>query len=225
MIESEPPLEPAPSKTVIGKGHFLRDVVKLLTGTAAAQIITILTAPFISRLYDPTAFGTLAVFVSLISIVGVIVCLRYEQAILLPEKDEEASNIFALSLFITFVISAISLFIVLLGHNWLPQLLNAPELTPFLWLIPFSLLIQGVVYSFSNWQARHKRFGRLSAARVSASFTTSAMPLTLSIFHLNPAGVLISSWTSGLLVTISLLSQQIWTKDLHFSVGILVGQA
>ncbi len=89
MTEIEPPLEPIRPKTVAGKGYFLRDVVKLLTGTTAAQIITILTAPLISRLFDPRAFGTLAIFVSLISIVGVIVCLRYEQAILLPERDEE----------------------------------------------------------------------------------------------------------------------------------------
>lgn len=216
MIESEFSTEPTPPKTPIGKGHFLRDVIKLLTGTTAAQIITILTAPLISRLYDPDAFGTLAVFVSLISIVGIIICLRYEQAILLPDKDEEASNIFALSLFITFVISGISVFLILIGRNWLPERLNAPELTSFLWLIPFSLLIQGIVYSFSNWQVRKKRFGRLSAARVSASFTTSALPITLSFFKLNPAGVLIFSWASGLLITISSLSQQILAKDRHF---------
>lgn len=216
MAETEPPLQPPQSQLSLGKGHFLKDVTKLLTGTTSAQIITILTAPIISRLYDPAAFGTLAVFVSLISIVGIIICLRYEQAILLPERDEEASNIFALSLFITFIISGISVFIVLVGYNWLPELLNAPELAPFLWLIPLSLLIQGVVYSFSNWQARKKRFGRLSVARVSASFTTSALPITLSLFKLNPAGVLISSWASGLLITISSLSQQIWAKDRHF---------
>ncbi|MBP8001436.1 MAG: oligosaccharide flippase family protein [Chloroflexi bacterium] len=216
MTEIEPPLEPIRPKTVAGKGYFLRDVVKLLTGTTAAQIITILTAPLISRLFDPRAFGTLAIFVSLISIVGVIVCLRYEQAILLPERDEEAVNIFALSLFITLVISSIGLVIVFSGRKWLPALLNAPELTPFLWLIPLSLLIQGIVYSFTNWHSRQKRFGHLSAARVSASFTTSAMPITLSFLHLNSASVLITSWASGLLVTVSLLIQQVWTKDRLF---------
>lgn len=216
MSELEPPGEPVQSKTVIGKGYFLKDVLKLMTGTTAAQVITVITAPLISHLYDPTAFGTLAVFVSLISIVGIIVCLRYEQAILLPEKDEEAGNLFTLSLLIALVISGVGLFVVLVGRNWLLELLNAPELIPFAWFIPFSLFIQGIVYSFTNWQTRKKRFGRLSVARVSASFTTSALPITLSFFQLNPAGILIFSWASGLLVTISSLSQQIWTKDRQF---------
>lgn len=216
MIEPESPNEPVQPQTSVGKGHFLRDVVKLLTGTTAAQIITILTAPLISRLYDPTAFGTLAVFVFLDQHCGRLVCLRYEQAILLPEKDEEAGNIFALSLFVSPVISSISLFVVLVGRNWLPDLLNAPELTPFLWLIPISLLIQGVVYSFTNWQSPKNGLAVYLQPKVSASFTTSALPITLSFFHLNPDGVLISSWATGLLVTISSLSQQIWSKNHHF---------
>ena len=78
-----------------GGSSFAIDVLKLVSGTALAQALSLLVAPILSRLYSPNAFGTAALFASLVSIVGVIVCFRYEQAIMLPKRDEEAANLAA----------------------------------------------------------------------------------------------------------------------------------
>ena len=92
--------------TINQRSSFFSNVLKLVSGTTLAQAITILTAPIISRLFAPEAFGVLNVFTSLIGIVAIVICLRYEYAIMLPEDNTDAINIFALCLVIAFGISA-----------------------------------------------------------------------------------------------------------------------
>src|SRR5260370_21769475 len=81
---------------------FASDVFKLGTGTLAAQILGGLTAPLLTRLFSPQAFGITTLFTSITSVIGVIVCLRYEQSIILPAKDEDGAN--SLALFLCFVV-------------------------------------------------------------------------------------------------------------------------
>ena len=81
-----------------GRSSFASDVLKLAGGTAIAQILSILASPIITRMYGPEAFGLSALFASITGIVAVVACLRYELAIMLPEKDEDAANLLALGL-------------------------------------------------------------------------------------------------------------------------------
>ena len=60
------------------KASFAGDVLKLVSGTTFAQLLAILAAPVLTRLYAPDAFGILALFSSITGILGVIACLRYE---------------------------------------------------------------------------------------------------------------------------------------------------
>src|SRR5690554_2501445 len=87
---------------------FATDVLKLVTGTTLAQIIVVLTSPLLTRLYGPEAFGFYALFASITGILGVIACMRYELAIMLPKTDEEAANLLGLSLLSVTVISALT---------------------------------------------------------------------------------------------------------------------
>ena len=65
-----------PSPDPSQSSSFATDVLKLVTGTTLAQVITVLAAPVISRLYGPEAFGFLTLFTSITSIIGVVACMR-----------------------------------------------------------------------------------------------------------------------------------------------------
>ena len=83
---------PEPSRS----SSFATDVLKLVTGTTLAQVITVLAAPVLTHLYGPEAFGFLAIFTSITSILGVNrLHGAYELAIMLPKTDEEAANLLA----------------------------------------------------------------------------------------------------------------------------------
>jgi O-antigen/teichoic acid export membrane protein len=188
---------------------FFTNILKLVSGTTVAQVITILTAPILTRLFTPEAFGLLNVFTSLVGIVAIVVCLRYEYAIVLAEDDADAANLFTLCLLIALGISATTgLLLLIFGHS-LVNLLKAPHLYGYLWLIPIGLLIQGLFAALNYWNSRSKHFGRLSIARVSASITTSVLPMLLAFIGLANASSLVFSWLAGTFIFTCVLGAQV----------------
>ena len=191
------------------RSSFFSNVLKLVSGTTLAQVITILTAPIISRLFAPEAFGVLNVFTSLIGIISIVICLRYEYAIMLPKDDADAGNLFSLCLAIAFGISAvIGLFLLIFGQN-LANLLKSPDLYKFFWLIPIGLFVQGLFATLNYWNSRTKHFGRLSIARVAASLTTSALPIFLAYLGRANAASLIFSYLAGTFIFTIVLGVQV----------------
>jgi O-antigen/teichoic acid export membrane protein len=96
-------------KSIFFKSEFNSNVLTLMVGTTIAQAIPIAITPILTRIYTPEDFGILALFMGFTAIFGTIANARYELAIMLPEKDEDAINIAALGLLIV-----IFLFLVLL---------------------------------------------------------------------------------------------------------------
>ena len=82
------------------KSEFSQNVLTLMTGTTIAQAIPIAISPILTRIYTPEDFGLYALFLAITSIFGSIANGRYELAIMLPKKDEDAINIFALGFII-----------------------------------------------------------------------------------------------------------------------------
>jgi len=77
-------------------------------------------------LYGPEAFGFLALFTSITSIIGVIACMHYEMRIMLPKTDEETANLPALCLLSVAVISGLTVPALYFGGDALLPLLRAP---------------------------------------------------------------------------------------------------
>ena len=63
---------------------MLRAVGVLVGGTATAHAITALSMPIVTRLYAPTDMSLLAIFASLLQILYVAICLRFDIALSLP---------------------------------------------------------------------------------------------------------------------------------------------
>lgn len=195
------------------KSSFAGDVLKLVTGTTFAQLLAILAAPVLTRLYAPDAFGILALFTSITGILGVIACLRYELAIMLPEKDEEAANLLGVSLTFVVIVSLLTVPLVWWGKDPVIRWLNAPGLASYLWLVPVMVFIHGVFLALNYWNSRTKHFGRLSIARVTSSLTTTTGKLGVGFMGYATAGTIIGATVAGQAVATSVLGGQIWRDD------------
>ena len=154
------------------QGSFLSNALTLLTGTTIAQAITIVSAPILSRLYSPEDFGVMAVFISISSMIGLIACGRYENAIMLPKEDEDAGNILTLSILLALIISLILFLGVALFRRQIASLLKKPELAPWLWLVPITVFMIGLYQACNFWSSRKKQFQRLAVSRISNSVAT-----------------------------------------------------
>lgn len=176
---------------------FAGNVLKLLTGSVFARGLGILVAPILTRLFAPEAFGVAALFASIAGIVGVVACLRYELSIMLPKTDEEAANLLGLSVCIVMIITFIIALIVFFAGEYVAYLLKAPELTKYLWLVPLSILISGILLSLNYWNSRTKHFGRLSMARIVSSTVTQTTKLGFGFAGYVSGGVLIGGLIAG----------------------------
>jgi len=200
---------PEPSRS----SSFATDVLKLVTGTTFAQAVTILASPLLTRLYGPEAFGFLALFTSITSIIGVIACMRYEMAIMLPKTDEEAANLLGLCLLCVAVVSGLTMPALYFGGDALLSLLKAPALDPYLILVPPFVFISGVFLALNYWNSRTKHFGRLSVAWVTSSLATTGTQLEAGFAGYATEGSLIGAKLVGSVISTGVLGGQIWRDD------------
>lgn len=84
---------------------FVAKVGKFASGTVLSQLIPILLAPLLARMYAPEAFGTVAAISALVGFCSAISCLRYEAAICLPKYDRQAYALVQVSLWATLLFS------------------------------------------------------------------------------------------------------------------------
>ncbi len=174
---------------VAGQGGFLRAVLVLVGGTAFAHAITALALPILTRLYTPADFSILAVFSSLLSIVAVAACLRFDIAIPMPEGDSEAFNLLALAIGCSIAVSVVAGALVLLAPSWLPEIMGRLDLQPYLWLLPFGILLAGAYSALQNWFVREKEFSLIARSRVGQSAASAGTQIGMAGFGAGPIGL------------------------------------
>ncbi len=185
---------------------FSADVFRLGSGAAGAQLVTIAAAPILTRIYAPEVFGVLTEFVAIASVLGVIACFRYELSIVLPADDDEASNLFVVSLagaLASTILVGLGAFIFAeVTAGWLAM----PELVPVAWMIPLSVAAGGSMLAFNYWCSRQQRFGVLAIGRFSGAVLTTAIRVGVGAVGFATAFVMIGAHVAGQILTVALLA-------------------
>ncbi len=175
----------------LGSSTFLRSVGTLVGGTVLAQAITALTLPVIARLYSPSDFSLLAVFGGILAVVAVAACLRFDVVIPIPERDEDAVNVLAMSLMWAVVVSVLLALVVLGMAETLGGWLNQPRLAANLWLLPIGVLLAGSYSALQFWCVRKKQFGRIATTRVGQSCAGAGVQIGAGWLGFGPIGLLL----------------------------------
>ena len=178
---------------------FIRNVIILVTGTAAAQVIGLISSPIITRLYGPEAFGLMGAFLAIVSILSPIAALTYPIAIVLPKRDQDAKGLIKLSLLITLIISITSLIILVLFNKQIISTFNLTEIAAFLYLIPLVIIFSGLVQVVHQWLIRTKQFSINARVTILQSIILNGSKIGIGLFH--PIGavlVVLSALGSGL---------------------------
>jgi O-antigen/teichoic acid export membrane protein len=197
---------------ILHSGGVLRAVLVLISGTALAHGLTALALPVLSRLYTPGDFGLLAVFSSTMSIMAVAACLRYDVAVSLPEKDEDAWHLLVIALLSALVIAgalaaAISLFPTAIAIR-----LGQPALAPMLWLLPIGVLLAGAYSAFQCWTLRRKEYGVLARTRVAQSCAATGSQISLGLVAAGPVGLLSGYVLNSGVASIALAARSLRTR-------------
>jgi O-antigen/teichoic acid export membrane protein len=193
------------------KSEFFVNVLTLMTGTTIAQAIPIAATPILTRIYSPDDFGILALFTSLTAILGVVATGRYEMAILLPKKEEEALNIVYLSAFITTLFSLVLFVLVFLFDTQIAVLLGDSRIAVWLYLAPVSVWFLGMYNALNLYNVRHKNYRDVSVSMVTKSSGLVAVQVIVGYLKAGAAGLIwgqVVSYISGNLVLLRKLTKK-----------------
>lgn len=172
------------------QGGFLKSVGVLAGGTAFAQALGILVLPIITRLYTPEEFALFAVYTSILGILSVAVCLRFEIAIPLPEKDEDALSLFILALLSNIIITALITIVIFFFQESIFSIIQQPQLKPFMWLIPIGVFFAGLYNALQYWITRKKQFSTIAQTRMTQSVASSAVQIGAGYLAFGAVGLL-----------------------------------
>lgn len=159
------------------KSTFFKNTFALLTGATITQLIPLITAPILSRIYLPEYYGYIGLYISFSTIATSITNLQLSQAIIVTETKEEEDNLVLLCLLLTILFTFISLIIVFFYNHFNLNQKVHNSLNLWLWFLPLSILINGMSTIYIKLLTKHNKFRLLSFSRVSTTIITVSISL------------------------------------------------
>jgi len=156
-----------------------------MSGTFLAQLIPLIVAPILTRLYTPVDFGVYGTLSALIALLTIFSTGKYELALNIPSNLKEVKSLIILSLILSVItcvfISALSLFFDL------NQILNLDNTTPngfILLVICLSVLVNGINLCFRYLSNRTRYFSIVARSQILNSLASGASKISLGYMGL-----------------------------------------
>lgn len=162
-------------KKLLPSSDLFKNISTLVAGTFAAQLIAILMQGVLRRLYPVEDFGVYDVFISITGILMVIASLRYEMAVVLPEKKEDAVNLVFAGLFSSFTFNFVLLLLLYFFEGPILRFLNLESQHRFmLYYLPAAILLFSTYQVFNYYLVRYKAYKDISVNRISRRISEGA---------------------------------------------------
>jgi O-antigen/teichoic acid export membrane protein len=171
-------------------GRFARHVLTLACGTLAAQLVTVAAAPVLARLYAPEAFGVFGALIGLGTVLGAVVGLKYELAIILERSEADALNALRLVLAVAAALTLVLSCGTIIAGSALGRLLDIQGASPLLLAGPVFALLFGCSQALSFWATRHERWAVQAQSELARNVATAGGQLALGLLAAGPVGLM-----------------------------------
>lgn len=177
------------------------NIAKLFFGKVAGQLVILIAAPIIARIFLVEDFGVFQIFLSIFSIMAVLVCFRYELSIPLGSTKKDAIECFIISIIGTIITTLFTFTMVVFFRVKIAQWFNMPELEYFIWFLPIFVFTKGLSVTLNYWAGRHKKFTVVAVSSFSNTFSyrliligfALLMGSTVSVLFIGFYGSLVAS--------------------------------
>ena len=179
----------------ITKSEFNKNVLKIFSGTLVAQVLAMTIMPVLTRIYTPEDFSSLALYTSIVSILGMFVTLKYDKAIMLPKEDREAFALIVLSVFLTLFFGLIFYLLYFFFFDSIVLLFKVKGIEKWLVFVPMSIIVVGLYTILNTWFNRKKEYSKLSYNRIFTSFNSGFSKIIFQIlFKLGAFGLVLGGF-------------------------------
>ena len=180
-----------------------RHVGTLMSGSMAAQVALVATAPVLARLFPPGAFGLFSLMLTVSTIGGAVGGLSYEVAVILPRSPRMARALYRLAFLLSLVTPFLMVGLVALVQYLFPHLLGR-TLTPgfYLWcLLGTALTTQINVLGYGH--SRAAQYGAISMNKVTQTLLPAAAQIGLALTGMVGEGLMLGR-------VLGLLGSELW---------------
>ncbi len=147
---------------------FLQKVAWLFSGLFIAQVINLLFSMLLPRIYSPEQFAVFGIFLSTVLILFEVNNFRLDQALMLPEDNEESIFIYRKSIFYSTLLSML-LFVIWWIYSLSPWFQK--EYSTLFW-IPVSVFLQGIIQPTISYCNRIQAYNTINSSRIIQALTT-----------------------------------------------------
>lgn len=168
------------------RSEFVKNSVKLISGTTLAQLIVIVSSPILSRLFTPENFGDLALYNSFIGIGVIIATGRFEMGLVVADSEEDATGLFQGTFFLAICFSLLSLALVLLNY------FVVDYFKPAFWhfLLPVGLFFNAIFLTGNFYKSRKSEFGFLARGKILQTFSNVSISVGNGLLGLGSIGLI-----------------------------------
>ncbi|MAD96591.1 MAG: O-antigen translocase [Flavobacteriaceae bacterium] len=172
------------------KKEFVKNVLTLVKGSVASQVILYLSILVLTRIFSTELFGIYMLFSSALLVLKPISTLQYEVSLVLPKKDQDAFHLGVFSFVVLLVYTLLILFGILFLKDTLSDFFGLDKLSFFLYLLPISVLFFGSISIFEFWNNRKKTFGNISNGLILKAGSMSAIQIGSGLSPFNYLGLI-----------------------------------
>ncbi len=201
---------------IVRQNKTVHQATALLSGKAGVHIIALISQPILARLYSPAQFGEFALLNSILAILLIGACGRYEAGIVLTRNPKQAQGLFQLGQIILIVYVLLLNFLLLFLPEFISTYLVKKGIPMyFLWLIPFMVAFSGYWQIVYNWLLRFQKFSQISFALFIQRVLIFLSAVTAAYLPFSINGLIFSLFIgfSGIFVVSLLLKRQAFTSS------------
>lgn len=205
-------------KKFLNGSGLINHIATLACGTAVGHAITLVVAPLLTRLYTPEDFCVLGLFMSCLSILSVVGCLRYEQAIPLPNTDQEAFHLLVLCAGILLCIGSIVFLSIYVFQEQLIHFFHLEKLSTAIYLLPVGMVSIGGYSLLNYWAVRKRAFTVISRTKILQSGNCAIFQTVGGIISFGSVGMIIGDIigrSSGILSFLRLMKKEGTFKNIQ----------
>ncbi len=183
---------------------FVRNVATLASGTVIAQLLPLLASPALTRLYSPEQFGLFAIFMAFVSSFTQASTGHFEIAMMTPKRSHTARELLTIALYFSVLFAILILMGVAFFHQQVLNLLNAQELSEWVYIVPLMVIAIGLSQLLAHYANRNEHYSFIAHAALLQGITIVTVSLLLGALKVGFSGLVIA-YACGSLVSFAYL--------------------
>lgn len=182
-----------------------RGLLHIVAGTVGGQLVALLAAPLLARLYSPADFGVFTVVSTLTIVVGTVAAFRFELAVPLPGHESDAHSLVVLGLSAAVLTGAVATVGVMLCGGAVADRFHQPKLMPWLWLVPPVATAMAVVTVLTQLAIRDRRYAGIGRRNLGQSLALALTQVLSGAAGVRPGGMIIGYGVGQVAAALSLV--------------------